>query len=110
MDGCSAWSLFASCASHHQHLCISVCMSKSLTTNSKQVTGHELCTVWANKCLVGSGVHPPPTGGGDHHLATIPPRVGGNHLRGMEGGGVRVDFWYSIFSVFTPPPPRKEEL
>ena len=40
------------------------CIQKPLATNSKQVTGCELCTVWANRCFVCDGVHPGGLGGG----------------------------------------------
>ena len=50
--------LFASWASHYEHLCMSACIQEPLATWSKQVTGHDFCTVWADQCLVCSGVHP----------------------------------------------------
>ena len=59
--------LFASCTSHHQHLCMSARIQEPLAANSKQVTGHEFCTVWADKCLVRGGEE------GDGHLVTPPP-------------------------------------
>ena len=35
-----------------------------LATNSKQMTGHEFCTVWADKCLVCGGILGPHTQSG----------------------------------------------
>ena len=66
MDGCSAlrFCLFVLCASYREHLHMSVCIQKPLATNSKQVTCHGLCTVWADKCLVCAGVHAPLEEGG----------------------------------------------
>ena len=61
--------------------------------NQQQVTGHEFCTVWANKCLV-NGVVPAPS-----HLATPPPPWGGGEAVvprwvGVDKGvGGLCDWW-----------------
>ena len=56
---------------------VSRCVSKKpLVTNSKQVTGHELCTVWADKSLVCRGVHWRRRGGGGVTWRQSPPPRG----------------------------------
>ena len=76
--------LFASCAWHHQHLCMSVCIPEPWATYSKRLTGHEFCIVCAGKWLVCSGVRPP-RGDGTVTWQQSPPRVG--------GGGPLYDRW-----------------
>ena len=42
--------------------------------NQQQATCHESCTVWANKCLVCTDVHPPlPPWGGEPSIGGNPP-------------------------------------
>ena len=68
----------ASCASHRQQLCVSACIPKPLATNSKQATGYELCTAWADNSLVCSDIHPPlPRGEEIVTWRQSPPRWGG---------------------------------
>ena len=88
MKRCSTLWIFLICMSawHHQHLCMSACITDPWVTYSKQLTGHELCMVCAGKWLVGSGDTPPPRGGlslGDGP----PPGGGGGRLWGGGGAG-----------------------
>ena len=52
--------LFALCAWHHQHLCMSACIPDPWATCNKRLAGHEFYIVCADKWLVESRVHPPP--------------------------------------------------
>ena len=81
---------------------MSGCIPEPLATNSKEVTGQEFCTVWADKFLVCGGVHPPspfrrgiviwrqspptpaPQGGGNCH-----PSGGGGMDKGRGRGGLQ---------------------
>ena len=93
MKRCSELWICVICMSawHHQHLCMSACITDPWVTYSKQLIGHELCMVCAGKGLAGSGDGPPPTGG-DCHLVTVPPLGGGGGVarEGAGQGGVRV--------------------
>ena len=55
---------------------MSACIQEPVATNSKQGTGHEFCTVWAEKWPICGGVH---LGGGGPL---------GNNPGGGRGGGV----------------------
>ena len=66
-------------------LCTSVCILEPWATYSKQQIGHKFCVVCGGNLFVGDGVYPPQGGGGNRHLATVPPGVGGN--RRPWGGG-----------------------
>ena len=58
-------------------------IQECLATNSKQVTAHEFCTVWANKCLVCSGVQSTELSLGDNS----PQRRGELSSGSGSGGG-----------------------
>ena len=64
---------------------VSVC-PRAFGNHTKQLTGHEFCTVWADKCLVHRGVYPPPPLFGQLSLGDNPcPGWGGNVI--SRGGG-----------------------
>ena len=74
---------------------MSACIQKPLATDSRQVTGRELCTVWVEKCLVCCGVHSPPHWEGSFGINS-PWSGGGLSSLGVggiyKGGGGYVSF------------------
>ena len=59
---------------------MSACLQEPLATNSKQVTGHEFCTPWADKCLYWDFSpctvhHPPPEFTVSENLPTGGPQL-----------------------------------
>ena len=70
---------------------MSVCISEPWATYSKQLIGHKFCVVCGGNLFDGDGVYPPGGGGGDRHLATVPPEVGRepSSLGAMDMGGGR---------------------
>ena len=79
---------------HHLHgtiqsLYVSVYF-RALGNVSKRQIGHKFCVVCGGNLFVGNGVYPP-EGGGNRHLATVPPGVGGNRRPwgGWTWGGGR---------------------
>ena len=83
----------------HQHLCRSLCIPKPQATYNMPLVGHEFCRVYAGKWLVGSGVHPPPLGGGGVIWGTVRPGVGGTVVPWLRRGmGARGRGYYPGFS------------
>ena len=84
MEGCSALRILLTCI-----LCLtpSAFMHVSMypnATNGKKVTGHKLCTVWADKPLVCRGVHPAPL----------------SSLGGMDNGGRGYTYYnWSLYAM-----------
>ena len=62
---------------------------RALGNASKRQIGHKICVVCGGNLFVGDGVYPP-EGGGNRHLATVPPGLGGNR-RPWGGGGDRYE-------------------
>ena len=75
MDGWVQCIEISACLYHVPHtMSIYACRMypKAFGNQQQAAICHELCTVWANKCLVCAGVHRPLGGwGGGHRLATI---------------------------------------
>ena len=89
--------LFASCAWHHLHLCISARIPDPWATYSKQLTGHEFYIVCAGRNSVR-----PPGGGGGGVTWRPPPWDAGNCCPGGGGGWT----WGGGGYVCCPPPRR----